>query len=119
MVAQGLFQHVAVLMMADGPTKSVLERMPAWQRAAVMMTMLGLVLLGLTLVVCVMIGGRWVRRQARQQPRSQDVQDSASRLANRRLRNSLESVFPETNTSATVHIDGSTDETKIDRSANE
>jgi hypothetical protein len=35
------------------------------RRAAVLMSILALVLLGLALVACVMIGGRWVRRMAR------------------------------------------------------
>ena len=43
----------------------LIERLDPPRRAAVLMAILGLVILGLTLVACVMIGGRWVRRLAR------------------------------------------------------
>lgn len=52
---------------AEQPT-SVLERLDPPTRAVVLMALLGLVLLGLGMVALTMIGGRWVRRLARQRP---------------------------------------------------
>lgn len=45
--------------------KPALEQLDPPERAAVLMALLGLVLLGITLVVCTMLAGRWIRRYAR------------------------------------------------------
>ena len=58
------------LTLADRSTSTGLERLDPETRAIAIMALLGLVLLGVTLVACVMIGGRWVRRLARQSPHS-------------------------------------------------
>ncbi len=52
----------------DGP---VLERLDPPLRAAVVMALLALTLTGLFLVTFAMIGGRWVRRLARQRPNTE------------------------------------------------
>ncbi|MEM8864658.1 MAG: hypothetical protein AAGF31_03835 [Planctomycetota bacterium] len=51
---------------ADLPVELPVERLDPPTRTAVMMALLGLVLLGLLLVACIMVGGRWLRRLARQ-----------------------------------------------------
>ncbi len=51
------------LLAAEEP---LLHRLDPVLRAQVLMALLGLVLLGLVLVLLVMIGGRYVRRLARQ-----------------------------------------------------
>ena len=55
-------------LLAESSTPTGLERLDPPTRARVIMALLGLVLLGVTLVACVMIGGRWVRRLARHSP---------------------------------------------------
>lgn len=59
-----LLNSLIVLDATDAP-RAAIERIPPPQRAALLMALLGLVLLALGLMVCVMLGGRWVRRIAR------------------------------------------------------
>ena len=105
---------VFVVLAANQPTDPLLERLDPPRRAAVMMALLGLVLVGLLLVTCVMIGARWVRRMARHSPgsRRSTAVDSASE--NQLLRNALRSVLPEVKTDDTVELGKSPRETKID-----
>jgi hypothetical protein len=56
-------------MFADSSAATGLERLDPPTRARVLMALLALILLGVTLVACAMIGGRWVRRLARHKPR--------------------------------------------------
>jgi hypothetical protein len=54
----------------------LLDKLDPVLRTKVLMALLGLILLGLALVLLVMMGGRYVRRLARQRPgSSQSVQD--------------------------------------------
>ncbi|TWT88586.1 hypothetical protein Mal64_20700 [Pseudobythopirellula maris] len=55
-------------------SQTVLERLDPPTRAAVLMAVIGLVLLGLALVVLTMIGGRWLRRVARDRPATQAIE---------------------------------------------
>lgn len=73
------------LVLADSSTATGLERLDPPTRARVVMALLGLVLLAVTLVACVMIGGRWVRRLARHSPRSVAPKRQASRTADSKL----------------------------------
>jgi hypothetical protein len=57
-----------LLLDADSTASMGLERLDPVTRARVLMALLGLVILSVALVACVMIGGRWVRRLARQSP---------------------------------------------------
>lgn len=66
-------------LLAESSTPTGLERLDPPTRARVIMALLGLVLLGVTLVACVMIGGRWVRRLARHSPHSMVPRGLASR----------------------------------------
>ena len=69
-------------VLADSPVPMGLERLDPETRTVVIMALLGLVLLGVTLVACVMIGGRWVRRLARQSPHSVTPRTRVARAAN-------------------------------------
>ena len=107
-------QLLKTVILAQQPVPPILELDPR-HRAIVITDMFLLVLTGLLLLACVMVGAHWVRRLARQKPRSQQsAGDSASRLANKRLRKSLRTILPNVDTSATVQIDTSTGDTKID-----
>ncbi|MEX2316859.1 MAG: hypothetical protein WD669_06895 [Pirellulales bacterium] len=108
---QQLLSHA---ILAQQPTRPVLERLDPPRRAIVLMAILGLVLTGLMLVAGAMIGARWVRRMARQKPRSsQSTGGSSMRLDS--LRESLHDVLPNVETGSTVQIDAASKDTKIDR----
>jgi hypothetical protein len=115
-------QVPAGLLLADEQARSLLERLDPPTRAAILMTILGVVLTGIVLCACVMIGAHWVRRMAREKPRaSSPGSDSASRRAMRQLRESLAELATDRekseNTGATVLVDKASSETKIDRPA--
>jgi hypothetical protein len=102
-------------VMAASATAPVLERLDPPRRAAVVMALLGLVLTGLVLVTCVMLGAHWVRRLARHKPNELLPSPEAKATAERdRLRKSLEPMLPDAKTGDTVQIDVSTKETKVD-----
>jgi hypothetical protein len=101
-------------LLAEHSPDAVLEQLDPPRRAAVLMALLGLVLLGLLLVACVMIGAHWVRRMARHKPgmlRGQMVEAAAQ---NQQLRHALASVLPEAKTDDTIQIGRSPSETKLD-----
>jgi hypothetical protein len=95
-----------------GSAEPLIERLDPPRRAAVLMAILGLVLLGLALVACVMIGGRWLRRVARQQHgRTQNT----SHIENRRLRKALEPILPQGEAGETTVARRKNDDTVADR----
>lgn len=57
-----------IWLLAQRAPDLLLERLDPPRRAAVVMALLALVLVGLLIVACVMIGARWVRNAARHQP---------------------------------------------------
>ena len=97
-------------LLAQQATLPAIERLDPPRRAAVLMALLGLVLLGITLVACVMIGGRWVRNASRRQPSASRVQATNSSATWRR---ELAKHLPEVATSDTVIEDRPTDETRL------
>jgi hypothetical protein len=103
------------LLMAMQPPQPVLERLDPQRRTAVIMAIILMVVIGLILVTCTMLGGRWVRRVARQKPRpSRLATDSTSPEENYSLRESLDGVLPQVNPDETIHTDREKGETKID-----
>jgi hypothetical protein len=95
-----------------------LERLPPTERATVLMALLGLVLVGLFLVACVMIGAHWVRRLARHRPgRERPMGDPAARASRPPPADSLElpGMLPAAgDAGATILIDSPSAETKVD-----
>jgi hypothetical protein len=96
-------------------TDPVIERLDPPRRAAVLMALLALVLVGLFLVMFVMIGGHWVRRLARHKPNKSSSNSTEALHENQRLRDSLQSVLPEVKTDDTIHIGKSPRDTRLDR----
>jgi hypothetical protein len=76
---------IAALESADA-AEPLIERLDPPRRAAVLMAILGLVLVGLLIVTCVMIAGRWTRRIARQR---HGPTRNTGHVENRRLREAL------------------------------
>jgi hypothetical protein len=95
-------------------TAPVLERLDPPRRAVVVMALLGLVLTGLVLITCVMLGAHWVRRLARHRPRDHVNNKVRSEAESIRVRKSLEAMLPEAKTGDTVQIDAGTKETRVD-----
>jgi hypothetical protein len=76
---------VAALESADA-AEPLIERLDPPRGAAVLMAILGLVLVGLLIVTCVMIAGRWTRRVARHR---HGPTRNTGHVENRRLREAL------------------------------
>jgi hypothetical protein len=95
--------------------KAVLDRVDPPTRAAIIMTVLGLVLTGIALIAAAMVGSHWVRRLARQRPRNSATSgDAIANLKNAQLRASLKGVRPTADTACTVQIDPAESDTKVD-----
>ncbi len=90
----------------------VLEQLDPPRRAAVVMALLALVLIGLFLVAAAMLGAHWVRRLARHRPGKPGLRPSELDM-NRRLRQRLEPVVPDAKSDDTIQIEGASD-TKVD-----
>ena len=105
---------VPALLAAEESAEPLIERLDPPRRAAVLMAILGLVLLGLTLVACVMIGGRWVRRLAREQHGRTLL---IGHIENQRLRTALRAILPAgiiAEAGETIVINEKSDDTTAD-----
>jgi hypothetical protein len=113
-----MFSTLIQILAVDGSApaaSSVLERLDPPKRAAVVMALLGLMLTGLVLVTCVMLGSHWVRRLARHRPRSRGQRTtSRSPAESRRVRKSLEGILPSVKSGDTVQLDPGSSETIVD-----
>jgi predicted PurR-regulated permease PerM len=105
---------LVLVTLAQQPAEPVLERLDPPRRAAVIMALLALVLIGLLLVTFIMLGAHWVRRLARHKPGAGGHHAKDSAAENQRLRESLKSMLPEVKTNDTVHFGRSSKETKMD-----
>jgi hypothetical protein len=99
------------LFAAQQAGDAVLERLDPPRRAAVVMALLGLTLIGLFLIVFVMVGGHWVRRLARHRPGRRAAR---SLPADAQLREALEMLVPDVKSNDTVLIDRPSRDTKVD-----
>lgn len=91
-VADALSRLSLELLAVGEPAQPLIKLLDPPRRAVVLMTILGLVLLGLTLVACVMIGGRWVRRIAKH---NHGRTKKATHIENQRLRDALRPILPQ------------------------
>ncbi len=103
-----------VLLLAQQSAEPVLEQLDPPRRAAVIMALLALVLTGMLLVAIAMLGANWARRLARHRPGQRQSTVDAEAARNRRLRESLHPVLPDEKSEDTIHMGGSTKETKAD-----
>jgi hypothetical protein len=94
-------------------TEPVLERLDPPRRAAIVMALLGLTLIGLFLIVLAMVGGHWARRLARHRP-GQAGKRAASMPSDAELRFPLESILPEAKTDDTIQFGKRSSETMSD-----
>ena len=110
-IETGIIVVHRALVFAAHANDPILERLDPPRRAAVVMALLGLTLIGLFLIVFVMVGGHWVRRLARHRPGRQAVR---SLPTDAQLREALEMLVPDVKSSDTVLIDRPSRDTKVD-----
>jgi hypothetical protein len=110
----GAIVAACCLLLAEQSAEPVIEQLDPPRRAAVLMALLALVLTGLVLVACVMIGAHWVRRLARHTPHAGRNRAGDSASQTQRLRDALASVLPEAKTDETVNLGRSPRDTRID-----
>jgi hypothetical protein len=88
----------------------LLERLDPPRRAAVVMALLAISILGLFLVAFVMLGGHWARRLA---SRRHGPSHQNKNVENERLRSALEPILPVDNSSETIIVNKRSDDTVI------
>lgn len=106
-----IFGHLIAAVQGAEP---VLEKLDPPRRAAVVMALLALTLIGLFSIVFIMVGGHWVRRMARHRPGKAGAAPTDKLAETLQLRKSLESVLPEAKTDDTIHMSKLPGETKVD-----
>jgi hypothetical protein len=110
-IAAVQFWLAAWLLSAAESAEPLLRRLEPPSRAAALMAILGLVLLGLAMVICVMIGGRWVRRIARHDLGPTRLTRNAPKD---RLRSALGPILPSGNPGETTIVRRKSDDTVAD-----
>jgi hypothetical protein len=112
---EGLERAIVWLLAVAEQAQPVLERLDPQRRTAVIMAIIWILVTCLLLVVCTMLGARWVRRIARHKPRPRRLGDStAAAIENRNLRASLGGVVPDVDPNETIHTNRKTGDTRID-----
>lgn len=101
-----------LLFAVEQSTDPVLERLDPPRRAAVVMALLGLTLIGLFLIIFVMVGGHWVRRLARQRPGRRSFASSGA--ANPSLHETLHNALPELKPTDTILLDRPSKDTIVE-----
>ena len=105
--------HGAILFAAQKVSGAPFDRLDTPTRAAVVMALLGLTLVGLFLITFVMVGGHWVRKLARHRPgrrafgKTTETEDQ--------LPAALQNILPEMKSSDTVLLDSSSKDTKVEK----
>jgi hypothetical protein len=102
----------AVFFAAQQVSDAVIERLDPPRRAAVVMALLGLTLVGLFLITFVMVGGHWVRRLARHRPGRRCFMQGETTEG--QLREALHNILPEMKSNDTVLLDSSSKDTKVE-----
>jgi hypothetical protein len=115
MVIGSLCESPLGLLFAAQRAEPVLERLDPPQRLYVIMAIIFIVVIGLLLVTCTMLGARWVRGIARQQPRTTRLgPDTAADSTNADSRPPLDAAGLQRNPNETIQIDRKKSDTKVD-----
>jgi hypothetical protein len=99
------------LLAIEKSAEHLIDRLDPPRRAAVLMAILALVLLGMAIVACVMIGGRWVRKLARDEHGPTTI---TANIENQRLRAALQTILPTGDAGETKIAHRKSDETVAD-----
>ena len=110
MVTDLIYPSLAMLL-AQEAQQPLLKQLDPPRRAIVLMALLGLVVLGIAMVACVMIGGHWVRRLGRSRPTPSRHVTANSQA---QWRSDLAKIVPEVEPGDTAVVDQSTDDTVTD-----
>lgn len=111
----GLPLLFAQAFLAQAPARPLIQRLDPERNVALMMALLGLVLVGIGLVACIMIGGHWVRRLARSRPPHKPSPPSNSEAWRASLAETLSlETQPDCKTGETIISDAPTDDTRAD-----
>lgn len=103
------------MIAAAKSTGPVLEQLEPRRRVAVIMAILAIVLVGLLLVTCTMLGARWVRQIARQSPRPPRLDDlTPPSEKSPSPRAPLDGSSAPVDPNETVYLDPGKGETKVD-----
>src|SRR3954471_21367114 len=104
MVIGATFLEVGCAALFASPSMDpVLERLDPPRRAAVVMALLGLTLVGLFLITFALIGGHWVRRLARHRPAASRRSGPPPTVSE--LQESFHTMPPDAKTGETVLLD--------------
>lgn len=103
-----------VILAVLKPGEPVLEQLKPEQRAAVIMALLALTLIGLFLIVFAMLGGHWARRLARHRPGKSGKGRGTPVVEGIRPRDSLQTVVPDARTDETIRLGRSPKDTQVD-----
>ena len=107
-----LRSSVLIAQSAEGP---LIQRLDPQRNVALVMALFAIVLIGITLVACIMIGGHWVRKLARSQPKRKSSPMTNSEAWRAALSDSLATEkLSEGKSSETVFSDGASDDTRVD-----
>ena len=109
-----ILQSYGPLLSATGAVEPVLERLDPPRRAAVVMALLALTLIGLFLIVFAMLGGNWARRLARHRPGAGGKRPSGRKGDNVRLRDSLQPIAPDAKSDDTIQLGRSSKDTRVE-----
>jgi hypothetical protein len=113
MVMEAIFLEVGSAALFAAPSiDPVLERLDPPRRAAVVMALLGLTLVGLFLITTILVGGHWVRRLARHRPAGSRRSERPPRISE--LQESLDATLPDMKKGDTMLIDRLSKDTKVD-----
>src|SRR4051812_41248392 len=113
MVIGALFTELgSAALMAATSVEPVLEQLDKPRRAAVVMALLGLTLVGLFLITFVMVGGHWVRKLARHRPGQRRIEKNV--MSESPLHEALQNILPDLKSTDTVMLDTSSKDTKIE-----
>src|SRR3954454_22311230 len=113
MVMEAIFLEVGSAALFAAPSiDPVLERLDPPRRAAVVMALLGLTLVGLFIITTILVGGHWVRRLARHRPVGSRHSARAATISE--LQDSHEMMLPDMEKGDTVLLDTPSKETKVD-----
>ena|SRR5438874_1580712 len=102
-----------LLLAIQQSAEPVLQQLDPPRRAAVIMALLALTLIGLFLILFIMVGGHWVRRMARHRPGQRRAVYNPATIG--QLPESLQAILPEIKTGDTVLVDTPSRDTKTDK----
>ena len=114
MVIHNLVWLRVSILLAQTAKEPLIKQLDPERNVALMMALLGLVLIGITLVACIMVGGHWVRRLARSQPSQKTMTKKNGEAWRGTVAKMLSAEMLEGKANETMAVDQATDDTRTD-----